>query len=169
MDEIRRRAGVSNGSLFHHFPDRASLAAALYLGALDQYQVAIRAALARAGDAEAGVRALVGGHLRWVEAHPAAARWLADMRGAAAGPAAAAVAERNRSIFAELRVWRDGHVAAGALRSLSLEVLVAVVIGPAQEVTHQWLRDPQPGRLRRLATPLADAAWRAVRAGDEDT
>jgi AcrR family transcriptional regulator len=73
MDEIRRRAGVSNGSLFHHFPDRATL-----------------------------------------------------------------------------------------------EVLVAVVIGPAQEVTHQWLRDPQPGRLRRLATPLADAAWRAVRAGDED-
>jgi AcrR family transcriptional regulator len=170
MDEIRRRAGVSNGSLFHHFPDRAALAAALYLDVLDDYHAAIRAALARATSAEAGVRAMVGAHLRWVEARPDAARWLAEKRDATSGAAAsAALAERNEAVFAELRAWRDRHVAAGALRAVSLEVLIAVVIGPAQEVTHQWLRDAQPARLRRLVAPLAEAAWRAVRSDNQES
>ena len=38
LDEIRRDADVSVGALYHHFPDKPALAAAVYAELMSEYQ-----------------------------------------------------------------------------------------------------------------------------------
>ena len=38
LDEIRRDADVSVGALYHHFPDKPALAAAVYAQLMSEYQ-----------------------------------------------------------------------------------------------------------------------------------
>lgn len=45
LQQVRRRAGVSNGSLFHHFPTRDDLTAAVVAAALTDHQDALLAEL----------------------------------------------------------------------------------------------------------------------------
>ena len=38
LDEVRREAEVSVGALYHHFPDKPALAAAVYAQLISEYQ-----------------------------------------------------------------------------------------------------------------------------------
>src|SRR3954464_2301933 len=76
LEKVRRDAGVSNGSLYHHFPRRADLAARLLNAGMRQCQDAVLAVLTGAGAAEDVVRSVVTEQLRWVEEHPDLARWI---------------------------------------------------------------------------------------------
>ena len=87
LDEVRRDAGISNGSLFHHFPTKAHLARELYLGALADYQSALVRALRKAGGGAAtgpsayrGIAALVDAHIGWTRERPTDATILLDLR-----------------------------------------------------------------------------------------
>src|SRR5437764_15041823 len=81
VEEIRVRSGASIGSIYHHFGGKEGIAAELYVQGVRDYQDGFVRALERhAGDAEAGVRALVRHHLRWVQRHPRLARFLMGRR-----------------------------------------------------------------------------------------
>ena len=158
-----RAAGASNGSFFHHFGSKEGLAAVLYLDALQAYQAAMLAPLARRPEAAAGVRALVRRHLDWVVDQRAAARllferlrpeWLAQVR---AGQQAA-----NQDFIERIEAWRAPLVAAGALRDLPVMVFAGQVIGPAQLLCRAWLGGRTDEDPRRQAAALADCAVRAV-------
>lgn len=164
MDRVRRAAGASNGSLFHHFPRREDLLAALYLRTLGHYHAAIGRVLARApaAGAEATVRSLVRAHLRWVERHRDQARLLHEMRWSEdIASARSDLAAMNRAMFARVRAWAGAE--QGTLRPVSTDLLVAIVLGPAMEFTRAWLRDPRPARIRAAGPALADAAWHAIK------
>ena len=47
LDEIRRDADVSVGALYHHFPDKPALAAAVYAQLMSEYQGSYVAMLRR--------------------------------------------------------------------------------------------------------------------------
>lgn len=173
--EICRRAGVSNGSLFHHFGSKDGIAAALYLQGIRSYQDALRTALLSAPDARAGVRAVVAAHQDWAEAQPALARFLLERgRPGWRGVRAAEIEAENARILADLTAWAAPHIAAGRLRDLPAEVIAAQLVGPIQVFTRAWLagRSAAPP-ARGPGGPVAalqDAAWRALRgpAADED-
>jgi AcrR family transcriptional regulator len=167
MEGIRRVVDISNGSLFHHFPTKECLAAALYLEALGSYQTVVLAALEREKSPRRAVCATVEAHFRWVVGHVEEARCLHEMRRTPSVEAAEKeLSALNALMFAKVRAWLDRHVGAGAVRDLPVGVFIAILIGPAMEFTKAWLRDPDPQRMAR-ATPLfAEAAWRAIRAGD---
>ena len=57
MEQVRQAAGVSNGSLYHHFPTKAELADALYVRTLHDFHGALLAAVRGDVEAEAGVKA----------------------------------------------------------------------------------------------------------------
>src|SRR3954449_9520605 len=76
LEKVRRDAGVSNGSLYHHFPRRADLAARLLNDGMRQCQKAVLAVLARERAAEDAVRTVVTEQLRWIEDQPDLARWV---------------------------------------------------------------------------------------------
>jgi AcrR family transcriptional regulator len=158
LDAVRRDAGVSVGALYHHFPDKAALAAALYVQLTEAFQAGFAAQLRRHSDAEAAIKAGVRFHLRWVTANRAGARVLLGER-----PDDAALRALNREFLAEVMAWWQTHVHYGALRALPVDLVNALWLGPAQEYARHWLG----GRARRVpssvAETLAQAAWSVLK------
>jgi AcrR family transcriptional regulator len=159
LEDIRRAAGVSVGALYHHFPDKVHLAAALYTELMGGFQDGFLAELRANPDAERGVKAGVRFYLRWVGENPAAASFLLEGRPADN----LRLVEQNRRFLGEARSWWDTHVHYGRLRPLPTELLHALWLGPAHEyMRHRLTRDG--GRVQpRLASALADAAWNSLR------
>lgn len=164
--DIRARSGVSVGSIYHHFTDKEGVAAELFLRGLAGYQHGLLGLLEGAG-AQEGIRGAIAHHLAWHRADPALARFVhATHPASLPDDAAARLAERNRRFFSTTRAWWRGHVEAGALQELDPRIAYALWLGPAQEICRQWLLDPDPDprELDRARAPLADAAWRGLRA-----
>ena len=165
MTDVRRAAGASTGSLYHHFPTREHLAAAVWLDGLARFQDGFAAVVSRSRTASAGVRAGVRFHVRWVAEHPDLARLLlSDQDPAVRRVAAAELERRNAEFFATVREWHARHVASGALRDLPFDLLYALWLGPAQELARLWLAGATHRPLERYAKALADGAWAALSA-----
>lgn len=163
MDDVRRGAGASTGSVYHHFRSKEQLAGALYVEALRDYQTGFLGVLGR-GDARRTVRALVAHHLRWVEQHPAWARWLLDM-GRQAELVAVTEAEvraLNEAFAARVMAWMAPHVKKGTLRDLPPELCFAILVGPAQVFTRMWLGGNHRVSMAKAIRTLGDAAWAAL-------
>jgi AcrR family transcriptional regulator len=158
LEDIRREAGVSVGALYHHFEDKTALVDALYLDLTRRVQEMFLAELQAHPSAEDAIKAIVRLYLRWVSGNRAAAGVLLGHR-----PDHRALRELNRPFFAEVKSWWDTHVHYGTVRSLPLDLVIALWIGPAQEYTRHWLA----GQVRRVpraaADVLADAAWNALK------
>jgi AcrR family transcriptional regulator len=162
--DVRERSGASVGSIYHHFGDKEGIAAALYVECVRDFQQAILDALADHRSAERGIKAIVRRHLRWVQANPKAAAFLVDRREAEVAAAAEQrVQELNLATFAAIREWLTAHIEAGRLRQLPLRLIYVVALGPAQEYTRHWLRDPEANPIGPAAPVLAQAAWDALR------
>jgi AcrR family transcriptional regulator len=154
LDELRREAGVSVGALYHHFPDKRALAAAVFAEVLVGYQQEFVAMLRAQATARGGIRGGVAHHLRWVTAHRAEAGLLLGER-----LDSDALREANRAFFGAIEDWWRPHAGYGVLRPMQPDLIAALWFGPAQEYGRHWLtRD-----ARRIPTAtvqaLADAAW----------
>ncbi len=165
LDRVRQAAGVSNGSLYHHFPTRAHLAAALYLEILRDFHASLLKPLGSDPGAESGIRALLRAYIQWVVAHPDRARLLHRLRrtgdldgldGVWAGP--------NEAAFATLAAWIERRMVEGAMRRLPFPVWMALVFSPAYALTPQWVTQVEPAVPAAVRRALEDAAWRAVAA-----
>lgn len=189
MDQIRQHAGVSNGSLYHHFPGKPQLADALCAHTLRDFHGSMLAAVGPRRDAHAGVTGLVRAYVQWVEAHPASARLLHELRrggavrvpasptdalpaaagaGTATPGAGGETAQANADGFGLLRACTQAHTDAGRMRSLPFAVWMALVFSPAMALTPRWVGRAMPGdRVRvpaRERAALEHAAWMAVAA-----
>ena len=163
MEQVRQTAGVSNGSLYHHFPTKAQLADALLAHTLRDFHGALIAALKPRASAQSCVKALVRAYIDWVVAHPTGARLLHELRRQGDLPGAAgAWQQANADAFEALRDWVAAREAAGEVRALPLAAWIAVVFAPAMALTPQWVAQPQPVVPPRLRRALEHAAWMAV-------
>jgi AcrR family transcriptional regulator len=146
IDDIRRRSGASVGSIYHHFGDKEGLADALYVEGVRAYQQSFL-----------GVKALVAHHLRWVTENEDLARHLLRRRD---------VDERTLNAeFNELSGrWFERQREAGKLRALEADITFVLLIGPAQALCRRWLGGRRETSLAAAERPLAEAAWRALRA-----
>lgn len=162
LEQVRRRVGVSNGSLYHHFPTKNHLARALYEATLAGYHSALLKAIGDAVPAREGVRALVRAHIGWVVRQPGHARVLHELRRttaiAGAEPDWGAL---NAEAFATLRRWVEAQQRGGHMRAMPFAVWIALVFAPVLQLSPRWAQHgtPVPPKLRAL---LADAAWAAV-------
>jgi AcrR family transcriptional regulator len=159
LEDIRGDADVSVGALYHHFPDKAGLASALYVELLGAFQEAFLAELRARADAEDGVRAGVHVYLRWVSANRAAARFLLGER----PTESALLREQNRAFFAETMAWWETHVHYGALRDLPFDLIHSLWLGPAHEYTRHWVAGPAKRVPATVTGVLADAAWQNLK------
>src|ERR1700761_1048214 len=121
LDEIRRDADVSVGALYHHFPDKPALAAAVYAELIGEYQSAFVAMLRDTDTAERGIRGGVAYHLRWVAGHRGEARLLLGDR-----IDSDALRDSNRDFFSAVRNWWRPHHTYGALRPMRLGITAAL-------------------------------------------
>jgi AcrR family transcriptional regulator len=161
LDEVRREAEVSVGALYHHFPDKPALAAAVYAQLIGEYQTGFLAMLREHDTAEGGIRGGVAYHLRWVAEHRDEARLLLGDR-----LDSAALRDSNRAFFAVVRDWWRPHHTYGVLRPMRLGVTAALWLGPAQEYSRYWIASGDTKMPRNAVETFATAAWAVLRAND---
>ncbi len=162
MDLVRQEAGVSNGSLYHHFPTKSQLADALYAQLLRDMHTALFMQLGPRVGAQNGVKALVRGYVQWVLQHPAGARLLHELRRTGALADSGEWTQANAEGFARLGQWIDAKTEAGEMREVPFPVWNALVFGPAVALTPGWLAKPEPAVPAKVRAALEHAAWMAV-------
>jgi AcrR family transcriptional regulator len=162
---IRRRSGVSNGALFHHFPSKESIADSLHVEAIASFHEGLWDLVrSRPRSLRAAIRATVEHQLRWVEKNPDLARFL-YMRGHPDwdSPGGAQVADLNRELAGAFREWMAPFVRRGELRAHSMTLVTAIVGGPAHAIAQRWLAGHIQAPLHSFVDELADAAWAGLR------
>jgi AcrR family transcriptional regulator len=164
MEDIRQRAGVSNGSLYHHFRSKGALAAAVYLQGIIDYQDGLLAALEKQREARDGITAIVKHHLQWVTRQKEWANYLTRMRHAEfIADVEPLITGRNSSFLSAFRNWFEPHIASGAVRPVPFDLLIPLMIGPCQEFTRLLLEGKVRTGINTATTELAEAAWLAIR------
>ena len=159
LDAVRRRAGVSTGSTYHHFPGgMIAVSAEVYRSVLAEYQLEAAAALDAATDARHGVRAVVIHLLAWIEADAARARLLYQLE-AAVDPAI--VAGAPQPLGDAIDTWMERFGAPAAINHRA--ELIALWGGPAKEYGRTWTRNPLLPAPTGTAAWFADAAWESVK------
>ena len=131
LDAVRAEAGVSVGAIYHHFPDKQALAAAVYTHALAAYQRSFLAVLDEHDESARRRSPRSWPHAALVRAH-AGRRDRCSCR--AGRPAATSGRAQPRAFFARVMRWWRPHVHHGALRDLPVAVISAVWLGPALEL-----------------------------------
>ncbi|MED5812326.1 TetR/AcrR family transcriptional regulator [Mycolicibacterium sp. 050232] len=159
LDEIRRQAEVSVGSLYHHFPDKPALAAAVYAQVMAEYQAGFLAMLREQATAEEGIRSGVRHHLDWVAAHRGEAVLLLGDRLDSPD-----LREANRNFFTAIRDWWRPHHSYGALVAMRPGITAALWLGPAQEYARFWVAGEIGDMDSDVVGMFADAAWKALQA-----
>ena len=163
IEDIRRRSGTSVGSIYHHFGGKDGIAGALYLDGLSDYQEGFIGVVEGAKSARASVQEGVRQHVRWIHAHRDLARFLLLGRDARVVVATEReVRSQNRRFFSRVEGWARPWVRAGELREVQPELLVALWIGPSQELARHWLAGRPRNSLTEAAPALADAACRCL-------
>lgn len=163
MEQVRRSAGVSNGSLYHLYPSKAALAARLYGDGMQHCQQGIVQAVESASSLQLAVRGAVSFQATWVDRHTELARLTyADWHDEVLLAAAPRLDESNRSYVRVLDGWLGSHIADRRLVDAPFSVLHALWLGPTQEFCRHWLSGRSRLRPRQAAVQLADGAWRAL-------
>ena len=80
IDDIRRHAGCSTGSIYHHFGSKEGIASALYLDAAEQLNADLMRKLTRCRTAEQAVKTVVTQYSDWVTRHRDLAGFLLNSR-----------------------------------------------------------------------------------------
>ncbi|GAB4340202.1 MAG: TetR/AcrR family transcriptional regulator [Candidatus Abyssubacteria bacterium] len=164
LEDIRRRSGATNGSIYHFFSSKEGLAAAIYVQAIADYQKRILAALENNPRARAGVHEVVKCHLDWVKDNPDWARYLMEMRHASfMANAERAIAVKNREFITGFINWLTPHLKSGAIRPMPPDIFVSLILGPCQEYVRTWLGGCSFTELSAAKEELAAAAWLVVR------
>ncbi len=164
IEDIRRRSRASVGSIYHHFGGKAGIASALYAEGLAGYQAGLLARMRRSRSAEALVKAVVRHHIDWAEANPSWARYLIGMRRLEAVAAIEVrLRELNQDFVREAVALIRPHMDSGEIAPLRLEILLALLFGPAQEFLRLWFAGRAELRLRQARELLAKAAWESVK------
>jgi AcrR family transcriptional regulator len=163
ISDIRAHCGASVGSIYHHFGSKEDLAAALYMEGLRSYQEGFLRELRRHKDAESGVRAGVGYHLRWVSEKPNWARYLLYLREDSSITAAEdEIGSMNQSFVAEMMSWLTPHVQEGDITRLPQDLYQPVLVGPLHHFSRQWLAGRTASSMAEAQEVLADVVWKAL-------
>jgi AcrR family transcriptional regulator len=165
LDQILERSGASVGSFYHHFDDKVDVAATLYFELLDEYFNEFLAAVRRHRSAEAGIKAGVRYHLKWVERETKGAIYIAHRAGnEAQRESVGRIVDPLKRFFGELEAWLNAHAEKHAVRRLPFDVTWALWLGPAEVFTRWWvLSAREVPAMRRAERVLPASAWETLR------
>lgn len=163
IEMVRHAAGVSVGSLYHHFESKAGVASAVFAEAVQRYHRPLLEIVGTSPPAEAGIRALVEAHHEWVGRHTDWAVFMVTMGDLV--EVRADVAQRdviNARFFEALMGWAQPLMDGGCLRPLDPRVFTSVLFGPSYFHTRVSLTASAEPPDTGVSKPFADAAWHSL-------
>lgn len=160
MQRVRERARVSNGSLFHHFPTRTDLEAAVLARGLAEHQETMLGILRRSRSARTAVRNAVRARRDWIADNPGLAMMLlSSLPGELRQQLADDTRDANARFFDDVAAWLGDHGWSG---QPELFVMISMWFGAMNELARNTMSlggDPPPDPVVEV---LADAAWHAL-------
>jgi AcrR family transcriptional regulator len=170
LDDVRKRSGISTGSIYHHFGSKEQIGGALYLEGLRDYQQSITSALRQSSEARSAIRGIVISHLEWVRTNPAWSEYLFENRRTKfVAVIELRIRQLNQVAFREWTSLLSKYQQRGEIMRLPLDITVSILIGPAQQFARMWLGRRAKIDIEAATTPLADAAWRSIGCTDRRT
>ncbi len=164
IQQIRGLSGASTGSIYHHFRDKRGLFFELFLAANRHYQSSVLQSLRSGGPARDLVRAVVRAHIDWMVDNVGLARFVHLARRSELVPRdEPAVREQHRAFVRAIHEHLDPWVRTGQVRALPFDMAMAVVIGPTDHYTSEWLMGRTSTEPDQAFELLANAAWDALR------
>ncbi|TFW09421.1 TetR/AcrR family transcriptional regulator [Oxalobacteraceae bacterium OM1] len=164
VEMIRERSGASVGSMYHHFGNKESIAAALYVESLAEYKAYHQELMDGAETAEQGVKATAYAYVDWVSANPEKARFVLYSRSVVnKTEAAAELSKRARVHIEAVFQWFEPHIAAGRMKRLPKEIYGSLLTGPAHDYARLWLSGRAKTDIKAYREIFAEAAWDAVK------
>lgn len=152
--EICRKAGVSNGALFHQFPTKEALGFAVYSLVRAEFWNQIIVAMTAHADPLDGVEAAVRAAFAFQQDDPGGSAFMFDVSGSQWIEGFATEAQEVRDAVNQRgQAWAKPHIDAGRLPPVEADVFVALASGAPQ-----WLA--RMSRIGMMSTPLEEIAER---------
>lgn len=138
--EIRQAAGMSNGSLFHHFGNKEGIAVAVFVSLVRTYQAEIAEKLSPTRQAAEGIEAFIRAHNLWIERDPDGARILFNGHHPSwSDEALKKIRAENQGFGQALLDWKSNLDDKERLDNWSLALILATLVGPTQVMCRAWL------------------------------
>lgn len=165
MEQIRNTSGASHGSIYHHFGSKEAIALALYVEGMHEYQERMMRELRKQTSGEAGIRAIIACHMKWIAEDRSRALYLTRTGTAeASGATAAHIAEVNREFFRTIYEWFQPYVERGEMIEVPEDLYATLILGPTTHFARHWLAGRESVALDEAAEIFAAAAWKSLRA-----
>ncbi|WP_019626283.1 TetR/AcrR family transcriptional regulator [Thioalkalivibrio sp. ALJT] len=160
IHDIRRQAGVSIGSIYHHFGNKEALAKALY----DDLLQRMDAGLAEVMERESGCRARCDGIIaflfRVAQEDPRTMRFVLEARHREFLPQEPPVCSSQP--FLRMRECIEQGIATGELRPIEVPVAATAAFGGTIRLLQLHLDGALEAPLSRYLMSMQEAAWRAI-------
>ncbi|MBI2857038.1 MAG: TetR/AcrR family transcriptional regulator [Chloroflexi bacterium] len=154
MDDIVRRAGISKGAIYFHFPGKEALFFALVGRLADMLEDSARKSIASERGAVARVDATLKMLLDMLSRHRGLAK-VVLLGGAGLGPSLDRRLLALHERFARLiKGYLDTAVADGSITPVDTEVAAYVWLGAINEIVVRWLYAGQPDPLEKAVPHL---------------
>jgi len=164
IEMIRERSQASVGSMYHHFGNKESIAATLYMDALGEHHAHQQELVEAATTAEDAVKAIAYAYVDWISANPDKARFVLYSRGALAKSAMAGeMRERTRAHVLAVLEWFRPYLDKGHLKALPMEVLGSLMTGASHDYARLWLSGRAKTDIKAYREIFAEAAWNALK------
>lgn len=164
IEDIRRHADCSIGSIYHHFGSKEGVASALFIDATGCLNADLMRKLKRCRTAERAVKTVVTQYSDWVTRNRDLAAYLLNSRDIAMSEEARQVLKGiNRAHIRRVFEFFAQFVASGEMRILPVETYIPIISGPIQDYARHWLAGQFKDSPAKVKGVFADAAWSAVK------
>lgn len=165
MDDIVRRAGMSKGAIYFHFPGKEALFFTLVERLADVLESSARKSISRESGGTARVDATFKAMLELLSRHQGLAR-VVLIGGAGLGPSLDRRLLKLHERFARfIRGYLDKAVADGSIPPVDTEVAAYAWLGAINEIVIRWLYAGKPDALDEAAPHLRALLLRSIGAG----
>lgn len=171
---IREKSGVSNGTLFHHFPTKEAILDALYTDAMKAVNHRyIEALSSKPSSLRELLRSLVGVILDFAVDEPDEAKIIYEL--APPGRDSLSRAEldaESAGLLEAIKTSMEPYRDSGELKRMPDRAMMSILTGPAHLISRFWLADtevfPPPTNLLETLTDAAVAGLTGTPSGSSD-
>ncbi len=163
IEQIRKAAGASTGSIYHLFAGKDEIAFTLFVEGMRGYRSWVMAAVASRRTARGVIQSIIDTHLRFTVEQPELCSYLTQMGMADGdGDITAEYRASNEEYVQKMFAFLKPYIEAREIVSLPPEMYLSLIVGPATHLCRAWLRGRYPADPLAAADMLAEAAWRSL-------